>query len=189
MVGVTQALVQPAVPRRGRPSGDLRRQLEGMLAVMHTGGPWREGPSACGPWQTIYAHDALWLRTGRWGRIAAILHPGLSEPEPAAPPYTSNCRCSVFGIVEYRTTVVQSGCLRTISRRGPLVAVLRLACCHDIPIAPYQLGERPGGFVRTLTSAHTTLEEAAAATSTGPSPAELARLYGALTSAHLRMIA
>jgi hypothetical protein len=80
------ALVQPVAPRRGRPSGDLRRQLEGMLAVMHTGGPWRDVPPACGPWQTIYARYALWVRTGQWERIAAILHPNLAALESAAPP-------------------------------------------------------------------------------------------------------
>ncbi len=80
------ALVQPTVPRRGRPSGDLRRQLEGMLAVMHSGGPWREVPSTCGPWQTIYARYALWVRTGLWEQIAAILHPEHTQSEPAAPP-------------------------------------------------------------------------------------------------------
>jgi hypothetical protein len=80
-------LLAPATPRRrGRPSGDLRRQLEGMLTVMHSGGPWREVPAACGPWQTVYARYALWVRTGLWERIAAILHPDLSEPELAAPP-------------------------------------------------------------------------------------------------------
>jgi transposase len=79
-------LLAPAPRRRGRPSGNLRHQLEGMLAVMHTGGPWREVPSACGPWQTIYARYALWVRTGLWERIAAILHPDLTEPPSAAPP-------------------------------------------------------------------------------------------------------
>jgi hypothetical protein len=34
-------LLVPTTPRRGRPSGELRRQLEGMLTVMHSGGPWR----------------------------------------------------------------------------------------------------------------------------------------------------
>jgi hypothetical protein len=80
------ALLAPTAPHSGRPSGDLRRQLEGMLAVMHSGGPWREVPPACGPWQTIYARYALWVRTGLWDRIAGILHPDLSEPEPTAPP-------------------------------------------------------------------------------------------------------
>jgi hypothetical protein len=79
------ALLQPAAPRRGRPSGDLRRQLEGMLAVMHSGGPWRDVPSTCGPWQTIYARYALWVRTGLWEQIAAILHPDLAAAAPAAP--------------------------------------------------------------------------------------------------------
>lgn len=80
------ALVQPVVPRRGRPTGDLRRQLEGMLAVMHSGGPWRDVPPTCGPWQTIYARYALWVRTGLWAQIAAILHPDLPAPEPPTPP-------------------------------------------------------------------------------------------------------
>ena len=80
------ALVSTAGPRRGHPSGDLRWQLEGMLAVMHSGGPWREVPPAYGPWQTIYARYALWVRTGLWEQIAAVLHPGLPAPESAAPP-------------------------------------------------------------------------------------------------------
>jgi len=79
-------LLASPTPPRGRPSGDLRRQLEGMLAVMHTGAPWREVPAACGPWQTIYARYALWVRTGLWNRIAAILHPTTSDDEPTAPP-------------------------------------------------------------------------------------------------------
>jgi hypothetical protein len=79
------ALLAPTTPRRGRRSGDLRRQLDGMLAVMHTGAPWRAVPPTCGPWQTIYARDALWVRTGLWDRIAAILHPELLEAQPAVP--------------------------------------------------------------------------------------------------------
>lgn len=85
-IALLLAPLAPAPRRRGRPSGDLRRQLEGMLAVMHSGAPWREVPSACGPWQTIYARYALWVRTGLWDRIATILHPDLATPDPAAPP-------------------------------------------------------------------------------------------------------
>lgn len=81
------ALVQLAEPRRrrGRPSGDLRRQLEGMLVVMHTGGPWREIPAQWGPWQTIYAHYALWVLTGVWERIVAILRPDMAASAPTVP--------------------------------------------------------------------------------------------------------
>jgi hypothetical protein len=79
-------LLALAPPPRGRPSGDLRRQLQGMLAVMHSGTSWREMPTTYGPWQTIYARYALWVRTGLWDRIAAILHPDISKEEPAAPP-------------------------------------------------------------------------------------------------------
>src|SRR5262249_6721391 len=55
-------------------------------ALMHSGGPWRDVPPAYGPWQTIYTRYALWVRTGLWDRIAAILHPDLLERPPAAPP-------------------------------------------------------------------------------------------------------
>jgi hypothetical protein len=78
-------LVQPVAPRRGHPSGDLRRQLEGMLAMMRSGGPWREVPPSSGPWQTIYARYALWVRTGLWDRIAQILHPDHADAAPAGP--------------------------------------------------------------------------------------------------------
>lgn len=57
-----------------------------MLAVMRSGGPWREVPPAYGPWQTIYARYALWVRSGLWEQIAAILHPDPAQTEPAASP-------------------------------------------------------------------------------------------------------
>jgi hypothetical protein len=79
-------LLTPPMPPRGRPSGDLRRQLEGMLAVMHTGTAWRETPSASGPWQTIYTRYRAWVTSGLWDRIAAILHPDTAEEQPEAPP-------------------------------------------------------------------------------------------------------
>lgn len=79
-------LLATAARRLGRPSGDLRHQIEGMLAVIHTGEPCREVPgAACGPWQTIYARFALWVRTDVWERIAAILHSGVTALQPAAP--------------------------------------------------------------------------------------------------------
>jgi hypothetical protein len=81
---IAPLLVSPTPPR-GRPHGDLRRQLEGMLSVMHTGAPWREVPTACGPWQTIYTRYRDWVKRGLWDRIAAILHPDTPEEEPAVP--------------------------------------------------------------------------------------------------------
>jgi hypothetical protein len=79
-------LLTPSTPPRGRPSGDLRRQLQGMLAVMRTGRPWREMPLASGPWQTIYARYRTWVTSGLWDRIAAILHPEPPAADPTTPP-------------------------------------------------------------------------------------------------------
>jgi transposase len=79
-------LVTPLPPRRGRPHGDLRRQLEGMLAVMHTGAPWREVPPARGPWQTVYTRHRDWVKSGLWERIVALLHPEPPHDQSSAPP-------------------------------------------------------------------------------------------------------
>ena len=62
-------------PARGRPAVAHRRLLEGLLAIMRTGVPWREMPAAYGSWHTAYSRYQRWCQDGRWDRICAILHP------------------------------------------------------------------------------------------------------------------
>jgi transposase len=39
--------------KAGRPAGDYRPLVNGILWVLHTGAPWRDLPERYGPWQTI----------------------------------------------------------------------------------------------------------------------------------------
>jgi len=76
-------LLPPQKPARGRPALDHRRLLEGLLAIMRTGVPWRELPAAYGSWHTAYSRYQRWCQDGLWDRICAILHP---TPTPLSPP-------------------------------------------------------------------------------------------------------
>ena len=76
-------LLPPQKPARGRPALDHRRLLEGLLAIMRTGVPWRELPTVYGSWHTAYSRYQRWCQDGLWDRICAILHP---TPTPLSPP-------------------------------------------------------------------------------------------------------
>jgi hypothetical protein len=73
-------LLPPQKPARGRPAVDHRRLLEGLLAIMRTGVPWREMPASYGSWYTAYSRYQRWSQEGRWDRICAILHPTPVRP-------------------------------------------------------------------------------------------------------------
>jgi transposase len=48
-------LLPPEGSGRGRPPTVKNREaLEGILHILRTGTPWRDLPSADGPWHTIY---------------------------------------------------------------------------------------------------------------------------------------
>src|SRR5262249_49403895 len=38
----------------GRPSGDQRPIVNGILWILHTGAPWRDLPERYGPWKTVW---------------------------------------------------------------------------------------------------------------------------------------
>ena len=71
------AAIAPLFParqgKRGRAPSQARPMLEGILAMMHTGGRWRAMPSAFGAWQTIYSRYQQWCHNGTWTRILAVL--------------------------------------------------------------------------------------------------------------------
>src|SRR5262249_16112627 len=52
---------------------DDRRILNGIFWVLRSGAPWRDLPSAFGPYTTCYNRFVRWRRAGVWGRIIAAL--------------------------------------------------------------------------------------------------------------------
>ena len=67
-------LLPPEDNRRGRPPQVKHREaLEGSLHVLRTGTPWRDLPTAYGPWHTLYRRWQRWLQRGGWGDILRLL--------------------------------------------------------------------------------------------------------------------
>lgn len=61
--------------KRGRAFGpDLRRVVDGMLYVSHTGCQWRFLPADFGKWTRVWSQFRRWSRNGTWPRLLAALH-------------------------------------------------------------------------------------------------------------------
>jgi len=59
----------PHGPRRGRPWRDHRLMLEAICWRFRVGAPWRDLPSECGPWQTVWKRHFRWSTDGTSQRI------------------------------------------------------------------------------------------------------------------------
>ena len=57
----------------GRPAGDYRPVVNGILWILHTGAPWRDLPERYGPWQTVWRQFNAWRRDGTWVRLVTSL--------------------------------------------------------------------------------------------------------------------
>jgi transposase len=64
---------RPRPGKAGRPPCDLRRIVDGILWILHTGAPWRDLPERYGPCKTVFARFNRWRRDGTWTRIATAL--------------------------------------------------------------------------------------------------------------------
>lgn len=60
-------------PRRGRPCVDIRRVVNSVLWVLHTGRPWNAMPERYAPYQTAHRYYLRWLKSGVLGRVAVEL--------------------------------------------------------------------------------------------------------------------
>jgi putative transposase len=71
------ARVQPGLPsaskKGGRPGKPDRPMVEGMLWILRTGAPWRDLPSAYGPWQSVYTRFSRWSAGGVLARLFEAL--------------------------------------------------------------------------------------------------------------------
>ena len=66
-------LLPPPSAGRGRPRGDDRMVVEGILWRLATGAPWRDLPERYAPWATVYSRFRRWQRAGVWDRVLAAL--------------------------------------------------------------------------------------------------------------------
>lgn len=78
------ALIEPLLPsnagRRGRPFGENRRVLEGIVHRYRTGVAWRDLPrTEFGAWQTVWKRQRRYERDGTWDRVLSAL---LAEVDP-----------------------------------------------------------------------------------------------------------
>ena len=48
----------------GRPPRDRRTVMDGILWILRTGSPWRDLPSALGPWKTVWRLFDQWNHDG-----------------------------------------------------------------------------------------------------------------------------
>ncbi len=71
--GRLRSLLPAPSPGRGRPRGDDRLIVDGILWRLATGVPWRDLPERFGPWRTVYSRFRRWQRAGVWERILAAL--------------------------------------------------------------------------------------------------------------------
>lgn len=61
-------------PQPGRPWRCHRQILNAILWVIRTGAPWRDIPTAYGPWSTAYSRFRRWRDSGLWRRLLERLH-------------------------------------------------------------------------------------------------------------------
>jgi len=66
-------LLPPPSPGRGRPRGDDRLIVDGILWRLATGVPWRDLPERFGSWRTVYSRFRRWQAAGVWERVLAAL--------------------------------------------------------------------------------------------------------------------
>ena len=76
--------IEPLLPsnegRKGRPFGENRRVVEGIIYRYRTGIPWRDLPERFGPWQTVWKRHRRYAGDGTWDRIYAQI---LAEADAA----------------------------------------------------------------------------------------------------------
>jgi transposase len=69
--------ISPLLPapskKGGRPRRPDRPMVEAMVWILRTGAPWRDLPSAYGPWESVYTRFSRWSASGALARLFAAL--------------------------------------------------------------------------------------------------------------------
>ena len=65
--------------KRGRPRSDLRRILNAIMWLLHSGASWRDLPPWYGRWKTVHHYFLRWSKDGTFDRILKKLQIRLDE--------------------------------------------------------------------------------------------------------------
>jgi transposase len=69
--------LEPLLPgpskKGGRPPKSHKLVIEALVWILRTGAPWRDMPSAYGPWKTIYTRFSRWSDSGVLARLFEAL--------------------------------------------------------------------------------------------------------------------
>lgn len=76
---VIETLLPAERGRWGRPAGDNRKYVNGMLWVLRTGAPWRDLPEKYGNWNSVYRRHLRWRDLGVWESVLAALTDTLED--------------------------------------------------------------------------------------------------------------
>ena len=79
------ALLEPVVNAPGKRgpehAPDLRRVVDAMLYISHTGCQWRFLPESFEPWTRVWSQFRRWSRNGTWARALTVLHKAAREAD------------------------------------------------------------------------------------------------------------
>ncbi|MFC8501794.1 IS5 family transposase [Pedococcus sp. NPDC057267] len=82
------ALLEPVCNppgKRGPKHGEgMRKVVNAMIYISHTGCQWRYLPATFGPWTRVWSQIRRWSRNGTWARALAVLHEAAREADGRA---------------------------------------------------------------------------------------------------------
>jgi transposase len=79
-----EAVFNAPAKRGSRHAPDLRRVVDAMLYISHTGCQWRFLPESLGPWTRVWSQFRRWSRNGTWARALTVLNAAAREADGRA---------------------------------------------------------------------------------------------------------
>ncbi len=79
-----EPVFNPPAKRGPKHGADLRKVVNAMLYISHTGCQWRYLPATFGPWTRVWSQFRRWSRNSTWARALAVLPEAAREADGRA---------------------------------------------------------------------------------------------------------